>query len=118
MGKKTIAMSIRVDEEIKNEFEEVCNLLNYSKAEIFGMFMSLWRRGRIHLEDGQFETDKNEPVYKDRADRNLEKFRTILEENGYPDNIIGDITDNLVISARDMGKFNSKRGNDDRSLYP
>lgn len=113
--KDTVTVSMRVNECTKNKFEAMCEAIGYSKGDAFEMLLELWERGDIFYMDGELQVAKIEEKHTDssRIQRNLDRFVETLTDKGYPENIIADIAENILNSAREMNRFNPKRSKND-----
>lgn len=87
-------ISIRVSNEAKNRFESMLKISGMTKTDFVN-----------EMCDRYEEYYGEEPEYRDRVHRDLDRFIEILTEKGYPDAAIGVYTEQIVRKAKDMERY-------------
>lgn len=121
MGKR-VTINTKITEEENDKLNRLVSAENISVAALLRLLVTELIDGDIKLEKGEIKScptpdemglseisneDFEENLrYKElRFDRLVRAF----EENGYPENVIRQQIENLIIQVRDGGKYNRRR---------
>ncbi len=90
-------MSVRVDNQLKNSFDSLCDNFGVSSSAAVTLFMkAVVRERRIPFE---IKADSREEI-KQRALSAIDRMRTTAEENGIQDMSLEEIN-NIIREVRD-----------------
>ena len=89
-------MSIRIDEDLKNDFERCCNMLGMSMSTAFTIFAKTLVRERKM----PFEIRLQDPS-REEAKAILEQIRKISEEKGISEMTMEEIDEEIKLTRKE-----------------
>lgn len=120
MGKR-VTINTKITEEENEKLNRLVSAENISVTALLRLLVTELIDGDIKLEKGEIKScptpDGLSEISNEDFEENLrykelrlDRLVRAFEENGYPENVIRQQIENLIIQVKDSGKFNRRRG--------
>lgn len=127
MGKaKRVTVNAKITEEESEKLNRLAERENISITALIRLLVNSLINGDIEIEKGEIKTcptpdemgicEVSEEDFKENLrykELKLDRLASVFEEYGYPDSMVRQQIEQMIMMIKDNGRYNSRRSNSD-----
>jgi len=127
MGKaKRVTVNAKITEEESEKLNRLAERENISITALIRLLVNSLINGDIEIEKGEIKTcptpdemgicEVSEENFMENLrykELKLDRLASVFEEYGYPDSIVRQQIEQMIMMIKDNGRYNSRRSNND-----